>query len=214
MIKYLMLFLLFLLIGVGVTFGYSFWKKEKATVVTQVSPKEEPFFIKPPPKESRIGTVSTMSGQILWESRIATEPAKIKDLKQVQQAETLATGKDGYATVTFPDATTISISPESKIEFVQTLPVNFVFKQIKGEINYLKKGTIPFSVRSLHLLMTFSDGEYVIKTDSDTHTLVLTVKKGSVKAAYNNLQYETQSVEIKEGEKYIFDDDKRTGEIQ
>lgn len=214
MTKFLTLFFFFLLIGIGITFGYSFWKKEKATVVTPVFPKEERFSIEPPPKEARTGTVSTMSGQILWESRIATQPAEIKELKQVQQAETLETGKDGQVIVTFTDDASVTLSPDSKIEFLQTLPVNFVFRQSKGEINYIKKGTIPLTVRSLHLLMAFSDGEYVITTDAGKHTLELTVKKGLVKAAYNNLQYETQTVEIKEGEKYLFDDDTRTGEVQ
>lgn len=212
--KYLTLFFLFLIIGIGITLGYSFWKKEKAAVVTPVSPKEKRFSIEPPPKEARIGTVSAMSGQILWESRIATQPAEIKDLKQVQQAETLETGKDGKVVVAFTDVASVTLSPDSKIEFLQTLPVNFVFRQSKGEINYAKKGTIPLSIRSLHLLMSFSDGEYVINTDADKHSLELTIKKGSVKVAYNNLKYETQIVEIKEGEKYLFDDDKRIGETK
>lgn len=212
--KYLSLFLLFLFIGIGIALGYFFWKKEKATMVMPISPKEKRFSIEPPPKESRIGTVSSMSGQILWESRIATKPAEIKDLKQVQQGEKLTTGKDGQTVISFPDAASITLSPESEIEFIQTLPIHFVFKQTKGKINYLKKGTIPLSVRSLHLLMTFSDCEYVINTDAENHILTLTVKKGSVKAAYNNLQYETQTVVINEGEKYVFNDDKRTGKIK
>jgi len=214
MTKFLTIFFLFLLIGIGIALGYSFWKKQKVTVVIPVSPKEERFSIEPPPKESKTGTVSTMSGQILWESRIATAPAEIKELKQVQQGEVLETGKDGQTVVIFSDSVSITLSPESKIEFIQTLPVNFVFKQTKGEVSYLKKGIIPLSIRSLHLLMTFSDGEYVLNTDSDNHTLELTVKKGLVKAAYNTVLYETQGVEIKEGEKYIFNDDTRIGEIQ
>lgn len=212
--KYLSLFLFFLIIGIGVAFGYSFWKKGKAKVVIPVSQKEERFSIEPPPKQSKIGTVATMSGQILWQSRIATQPAEIKELKQVQQGETLVAGKNGQAVISFADSGLITLSPESEIEFVQTLPVNFVFRQKKGEINYLKKGTIPLSVRSLHLLMTFSDGEYLINTDADTHILELTVKKGSVKVVYNNLRYETQTVDINEGKKYNFEDDKRIGKIR
>lgn len=212
--KYLSLFLLFLLIGVGIVFGYSFWKKEKATVVTPVSPKEERFSIESPPKEARTGTVSTMSGQILWESRIATQPAEIRELKQVQQAETLETGKTGQAKVTFADASSVSLSPDSEIEFLQTLPVNFVFRQNKGEINYVKKGIIPLTVRSLHLLMAFSDGEYTLKTDRDTHKIELGIIDGSVKIAYNDINYNTQTLEVTKGQKYLFDDDSRTGEIQ
>jgi len=212
--KYLYLFLTFLLIGIGVAFGYSFWKKGKSTTITKISPTEEQFSIEPPPKQSMTGTVATMSGQILWQSRTATQPAEIKELKQVQQAELLATGKDSAISVIFKDAVTVNLSPQSEIEFIQTLPVNFVFRQNKGEINYLKKGTIPLSIRSLHLLMTLVDGEYSLNTDAENHTLELTVKKGFVRAAYNNLQYETQTVEINEGEKYIFDDDSRSGEIK
>jgi hypothetical protein len=214
MIKNLYLFFIFLFIGIGIAFGYSVWKKEKVTIVQKISPQEEKFSIESPPKQSQKGVVASMSGQILWQSRIAAEPAEIKDLKQVQQAELLATGKESNISINFKDVVTITLSSESEIEFVQTLPINFVFRQNKGEINYLKKGMIPLSIRSFHLLMTFSDGEYLLNTNFDDHTLELTVKKGLVKAAYNNIQYETQTADIKEGEKFIFEDDSRTGKIE
>lgn len=213
--KYLFIFLIFLFIGIGITFGFSVWKKEKAVVLTKITPPQENrFSIEPAPKQTLTGLVATMSGQILWQSRIATQPAERKDLKQIKQAELLVTGKESSASVIFKDAVTINLFSESEIEFVQTLPVNFVFRQNKGKINYVKKGSIPLSVRSLHLLMTFTDGEYFLNTDSENHTMELTVKKGLVKAAYNNLQFETQTIEIKEGEKFVFEDDSRTGEIK
>lgn len=213
MTKYLYLFVAFLLTGICIAFGYFFWKKEKATVVTKIVPMEERFSIEPPPKQSRKGTVVSASGQILWQSRIATIAAEIKDIKKIQQGELLGTGKESAVSVVFNDGANINLSSDSEIEFLQTLPVNFVFRQNKGEINYVKKGSIPLSIRSLHLLMTFTDGEYLLNTDVDKHRLELTVEKGLVKVAYNNLQYETQSAEINEGKKFVFNDDGRVGEI-
>jgi hypothetical protein len=214
MTKYLYIFLFSFIVGVGIAFGFSFWKKEKAVIVPKISPQEEKFSIDSPPKQSLKGIITSQSGQILWQSRVATEPAEINDLKQIQQAELLVTGKESNISINFKDAVAITLSSESEIEFLQTLPVNFVFRQNKGEINYVKKGSIPFSVRSMHLLMTFTDGEYLLNIDSENHTLELVVKKGLVKAAYNNIQYETQNIKIIEGEKFVFDDDSRTGEIK
>jgi len=211
--KYLNLFLLFIIIGIISSFGYSFWKNNKTNVITTIFPDEERFSIEPPPKQSKIGTVEKISGQIFWESRIATKPAEIKQIKKVQQGESLATGIDGQVTINFSESASLLLLPESDVEFVQTLPANFVFRHKKGEIKYIKNGSIPISIRALHLLVSINDGEITLDINPDTHIISLTVNKGSVKIAYNDLRYNTQTLEIKEGQKFIFSDDDREGMV-
>lgn len=214
MTKYLNLFLLFLLIGIIVIVGYSIWKKEKTVIIKNIIPQEKIFSIEPAPKQARVGTIATMTGQIFWQSRIATQSSEIKDLKQVQQAELLGTGKDSSVSALFNDAVSINLSSDSEIEFLQTLPLNFVFRQNKGTIIYEKIGTVPLSIRTLHLLISVLTGKISLATDMETHIVTLEVLEGSVKLGYNDVDYNTQTLELKKGERYIFEDDTREGIIE
>lgn len=208
---------LFILIGVIISFGYFIWQKEKTIVVNKIIPQkqEEQFSIDVPPKSSRVATVESISGEeIFFQSRIASTPARIKTIDHIQQAELLSLGKDTNASVLFKDAVSIDISPDSEIEFLRTLPSNFVFKQTKGTVIYQKLGIIPISIRSRFLLVSLVDGKISINTDIDTHVITLSVLEGSVKVAYNDINYKTQSLEIEKGDIFVFDDDRREGSVE
>lgn len=208
---------LFILIGVIISFGYFIWQKEKTIVVNKIIPQkqEEQFSIDVPPKQSKIAIVESISGdEIFFQSRIASAPAKIKTIEKIQQAELLSLGKESSASLLFKEALSIDMSQESEIEFLQTLPNNFVFKQTKGKIVYQKLGTIPISVRSRFLLVSLVEGKISINTDIDTHVITLTVLEGSVKIAYNDIDYKTQSLEIEKGDVFVFDDDRREGSVE
>lgn len=217
MAKYFGTVPLFILIGVIISFGYFIWKKEKTIVVNKIVPQkqEEQFSIDVPPKQSKVATVDSISGdEIFFQSRIASAPAKIKTIQKIQQAELLSLGKESSASLSFKDALSIDMSQESEIEFLQTLPNNFVFKQTKGKIVYQKLGIIPISIRSRFLLISLVDGKISVNTDIDTHTITLSVIEGSVKVAYNDIDYKTQSLEIKKGDTFVFDDDRREGSVE
>ena len=217
MTKYLNIFLLFILVGIVIYAGYFVWKKEGTEIkkITNiVVPQEKLFSIDPPPKQALVGNVTSTTGQIFWQSRTATQSAQVKDLKIVQQAELLGTGKDSSASLVFKDAVSINASSESQIEFLQTLPINFVFRQNNGAIIYEKNGTIPLSIRSLHLTMSVSNGKISLTTDMEKHIITLDVLDGSVKLGYNDVDYNTQTQVVDKGQRYIFDDDKREGTIE
>jgi hypothetical protein len=217
MTKYFSTIPLFILIGVIVAFGYSIWKKEKTIVVNKIIPQkqEEQFSIDVPPKQSKVGVVESISGnEILFQSRIASMPVKMTEIKQIQQAELLSLGKETSSKILFKDAVSIDMSQESEIEFLQTLPINFVFRQNKGKIIYEKLGSIPISIRSRFLLTSIIEGKTSIDTDIETHIITLTVLEGSVKVAYNDIDYKTQTQIIEKGKVFIFNDDLREGTLE
>jgi len=213
MIKYLKIFFVFLLIGILGFFLFYFIRKDKATISTDQIKRKKIFSISPAPKESIVGTIASASGQILWQSRVADEPEATKEIKKIRQAELLATGKDGQATVVFSDDLNIKLDKESEIEFLQTLPLNFVFRQNKGEILYEKTGDIPLSVRSFHLLISIENGIVLISTDEKNHEIIILAKSAKAKIAYNDINYQTQIIKLNEGEKFTFNDDSRIGDL-
>ncbi len=211
--KYLNIFLLFFLVGICVAIGYKVIHHTDLSVAKQNPPTGD-FSIIQPPKQSVKGQIASMSGDVNWESRTATQPATLLKPRPVQQGELLETGKDGKVTVVFPNAGTIHINQSSHLEFIQTLPVNFVFSQNKGLVDYEKKGNVPFSVRTFHLVVSLENGTYSVNTDADNDIVTIAVHAGSAKIAFNNTQYVTQIVNINEGEQYAFDDTLRQGTIE
>lgn len=212
--KYINLFLLFLILGIGLVVGNYIWKHEKSAVTSKIFPTEKQFSIDPPPSQARVGEIVSMSGEILWQSRVATESARIQKVQKLQQAELLATGKDGSASATFASAVDFQMGEAAEVEFLQTLPLNFVFRQNKGNILYEKTGDTPLSVKSLHLLTAVTKGKISINTDSEKHFIYLEIIEGAAKIAYNDIDYNTKTLELSKGDKLTYDDDKREIDIK
>ncbi|MDO8583236.1 MAG: hypothetical protein Q7R51_01790, partial [bacterium] len=131
----------------------------------------------------------------------------------IQQGEAIETKDDGKITVRFPDAYTIDIFPKSKLDFIQTLPSNFVISQEQGISEYTKTGATPLSIRSFHLLIQLNSGYIAITTDKDEKTVSVNVSSGSATLAYNDLQYISNVITIKAGKTFTFDDNTRTARI-
>ena len=199
-----------ILIGGIIAVGYFRFAVDKNPVLSPISQNTiDNFSIAHAPKESIIGNITAMTGDVFWESRVATQPAKIELPVSVKQGENLVTKDDGNATVVFAGIGSIELLPKTETDFVQTLPTNFVVDQKQGTADYTKNGTVPFSIRSLHLLTTIS-GKITLTIDEDELTVTITVKKGSATVAYNNLNYVSQLQRIEEGQKLVFDDNTRT----
>jgi len=201
-------------IGIITAFGYSYWKTNKIPTINKPKNKKLAFSIDAAPKNSIKGKIESLSGKVKWESRTATAPSEIIKSVIIQQGETLETGEDGNATIIFPEILTINLSSQSKLSITQTLPTNFVFDQSNGSITYEKNGQTPISIRSLHLLTAMNSGKIILTIDKETAEITISVKKGSATAAFNDLENLSNVVNIKEGEKFVFNDDTREASME
>lgn len=211
--KKLLIFLIFLFIGIVLGSSYYVWKSNQTNSDIERVKKEPRFSIEKAPKNSEKGTIQSMSGTIKWQSRIATEAAQIIQSVPLQQGEELMSGEDGNAVINYLTGLTISLSPNSHISVIQTLPTNFVFNQINGTIEYQKNNPIPLAIRSFHLLTQMDNGDVQIMTDEKTALVDITVKRGSVRIAFNDLQNVSNVISLYEGDAYLFDDEKRQGNV-
>jgi len=212
MTKNLILFVGFFFLGAAALGGYYWWQNHNLPikiVQTEQSSQVVNDFIEQAPKDSIRGQISTFSGEVKWQSRVATESTRLTETIQIQQGEKLSTGKDGKVTVVFGIFGSVEMSPKSEISVGQTLPVNFVFEQASGSARFVSAGQSPFSVRALHLLTTIASGSATIAVDEKNHVTSLNIGRGQVTIAYNDKQFVSQLLELKSGQEYEFDDDAR-----
>jgi hypothetical protein len=166
------------------------------------------FSLEKAPSQSLVGTITSMSGEVGHEGRLATESAKINSPVPIQQGESLSTGVDGSLILTFEKAVEINISSETSIGIIQTLPQNLVFSQTLGSAEYKKLTDIPVSVRSRHLLIK-NDGDVTVSINKLKPIVTVLVNSGSATFAYNNESNTSKVLEVKAGKTLIFNDDTR-----
>lgn len=212
MFKKILLFTTAFVIGLGVVFIYyqivSF-PYLNIKIPTLSSVLQNSFFsLVKAPSKSLIGDVTTLSGDVGWQSRIATDSAKIFSPIQIQQGEEISTGLDGSAGITFPGSAEINIFPDSKISFAQTLPANIVIAHLKGAVEYKKLGEVPLTIRAMHLLID-GEGSFKVLTDDKTSSVEVAVETGSVTIAYNDINNLSKVVKISEGKILLFNDKTR-----
>lgn len=210
------LFIIFFIIGVAGGVGFKLWRNNKPTnTIKSVAKQQEPQLdLKQAPKESIRGVIESMTGEIKWQSRIATEASNLTKPVPIQQGETLQSEDDGKISIAYENSGSFTLSPNSKIEIIQTLPVNFVFDQKKGTITYEGNQKTPFSIRSFHLITKINEGTIEINVDDIKHIIEINVINGSATLGYNNLDYESKVIMLEKDQKFIFDDDNRVGEIE
>ncbi len=210
--KNLALFILFLFIGAASVFTY--FKLSSQTPSSPSRPSSTTPYIKPnefsienAPTQSIKGMIQTLTGDVEWEGRVATQAAKINSPQTIQQGESISTKEDGKINLIFPTAVNLSIFPNTDLAIVQTLPVNIVFSQAKGIVDYISLSSVPVSVRSHSLLIQLNEGEMVLTVSDTTPFITLDIKKGSATIAYNDSQNISQVVKVKEGKRFVFNDD-------
>lgn len=212
--KRLLIFLIFLFIGIALGSICYVWKSNQTNSDIERIKKEPRFSIEKAPKNSGKGTIQSMSGTIKWQSRIATEASQITKPIPIQQGEELISGENGIAVISYLTGLTISLSPNSHISSIQTLPTNFVFNQINGTIEYQKNNPTPLAIRSLHLLTQIDNGYIQIVVDEKTARVEIAVKQGSARIAFNDLKNLSNVLSLQQGDLYKFDDEKRQGNIE
>jgi len=161
------------------------------------------------PSLSVIGSIKEMSGEVKWQSRIATQSSEIKNPITLQQGEEIETGETGSLTVEFPNEAVIRIMPKTQINFVQTLPVNFVTSVVNGGATFTKTANTPVSIRAMHLLIKQNSGDLSIGVDTENSLVNINILKGSVTIAYNDLNLISHVTNIDAGKRITFNDSSR-----
>lgn len=204
-------------IGVICAYFFIFWqnKKEHAKIVSflpeKITPAKSAFSLENAPTESLKATISTMSGEILWQSRTATRSETLlsKDLL-IQQGERLIASESGSLTLNFDLAGELMLFPDSEIEIVQTLPVNLVFKQTQGVVDYESKANT-FAVLVNRLLVSFSNAAANVSVNDINGVITVKVYRGQVTAAYNDQDFISQKIILSQNESFVFDNEKKQG---
>lgn len=172
---------------------------------------DDQFLIANAPSNSLKGTIESFSGDVQWESRTATQPAKLSNPIIIQQGEKVITGKNGKIALIFPEIENINLHPDSDLSIVQTLPSHFVFEQTGGVVDYSNTQNTSLSIRTLHMLITATQATITIAIDKDTHDIVLSLNKGSAILAFNNKENISTVIHLSTGDQYLYNDDDREG---
>jgi hypothetical protein len=162
------------------------------------------FSLDTPPSQSLQGAITSLSGEVEWQSRVATEPAKITKPRQVQQGEGVKTLESGQAMIVFPDIAGIAVYPKTEINIIQTLPSNILIGQNNGAADYKKLNGNHLSVRSQNLLVKINQGEIMISVDENKPYITVNVITGSVTVVYNDINFITKLVDVSPGESLLF----------
>ena len=214
--KHFFIFALFFLVGVLGIITYGILQKNPGKPVTSIiqTVAKPNFDIAVAPSESIRGSIKQMTGDVFWQSRTATESSQIPfDFAQghgLQQGEEIQTKENGNLTIEFPNVTNVVIAPKTQIDFVQTLPTEFVMSIASGSANFKKLSETPVGIRSYHLLVRQNSGEIGINVDTEKGFTNLNIISGSVTVAYNDLNLDSHVVDFQAGKKVSFNDGTRT----
>ncbi len=162
------------------------------------------FSIDSPPSESLIGSIATLSGVVLWESRSATKPLRIHSVQKLQQGESVLTST-GSATLVFPGIVQLTLAHDTGINIIQTLPASFVLQQTKGEAVFtISSGKIPVALRALDLLISTNSATLSVRVDANRAEVAILVEKGNPTIAYEDTNFVTQILTLSRGQTFYF----------
>jgi len=207
------LFIICFLVGIGIVFGYSKFKTNNNLQQKIVVNKQTPtltFSIEKPPSESLKGSITSRTGILFWESRIATEPGELKNDVQIEQGEELITKDKSSAIMNFDHVGTFTLSENSDLSFIQTLPIDFVVEQKTGTIKYEVNGETPLSIRIKNALITKTSGIIQITITDEDPIITISTIQGTAQIGFNDLDYVSQVFTLREGQIYEYNNDERT----
>lgn len=209
--KSALLFIFFLFIGFTITFFLVNKKSSQEIVKPKVTISSEisKFSLERAPSTSLHGEITMLSGDVMWQSRIATEASAITLKQKIQQGESLETGKTGEVSVAFPNML-FEISTDTKLNVIQALPASIVLEQPTGKIKYQTTSSTPLGIRISPVLIESKKGNFTISIDGDDGTVTLYVENGLVTAAYNDSDNISTLQKITEDEVFTFDPSTRT----
>lgn len=209
---YGLLFLLGCIIAIGISFVRNSSHVEPV-VITFVDDayQQTKFSLEQAPLQSLRGTITDLSGDIWWESRVATEPSQLTEKSmQIQQGEVISASSSGTLSVSFGQAGSVSLQKQSTVEVIQTLPTNLVFTQPMGDVTYLSNSS-PISVRSLNMIVHIDNGTMTVHVDANTGDITVKTVSGSATIAYNSPTFISKVWHIDQGEIFTYYSDERKG---
>lgn len=222
--KQIILFIIPLLITAAAVVGYFKLTQKISTISLPNIPsvsfsdlvKFSRFSLEKAPSQTLVGSVTSMTGDIEYTSRLATEAAKIVSPIPIQQGESLSTGVDGSLVLTFEKAVEVDMSSDTSVGIVQTLPADIVFSQNRGTAQYKrslasdakKLKDLPVTIRSFHLLIE-NNGDITVSVDKERPIVTVFVSSGSATFAYNNINNISKVVTVESGKSLTFNDGTR-----
>jgi len=213
MIKNIFLFIFSLfLASLLIIFGY-LWLAPRNTKFLQPFFPKTLFSLENAPSNTLFGKTASASGEVFWQSRVATYATRINSPIKIQQGEEIDTYNNGKIFINFSSVGTISVFSDTQINFIQTLPANFVIEQKKGSVNYEKTGNVPMSVRGLDLLININSGKNTVFVDAKTAKIIVIVQTGSVTLTFNDTGNKTNILTVESGREYIFNNDTKIGTV-
>jgi hypothetical protein len=214
MLKNIFLLIVSVILGSLIIIGGFLWISPRNTQVIKIILPKSLFSLETAPTNSLVGQVASLSGKVAWQSRVAPIAILINSPIKLQQGEEIDTYDNGSANINFTAFGTIFLSPNTQVNFIQTLPENFVVNQKQGTAIYTKTGENPSSVIALDLLININSGESKILVDKDTAKITITVETGSLTVAFNDTDNNTNVITLNSGDEYIFNDNTRLGVIK
>lgn len=206
-----LLFLLFCVVGL-VLAHFLFQFKSGAIEKNKEILQKEIFSIEDAPSETLRGEITTLSGEVFWQSRIATQAAPLKKPRTIQQGEELRTGKDGTVSLSFANGPTLTLFPNTHINVIQTLPNSIVLLQDEGSVTYQIAKSV--SVLNLDLLTVMKEGEMTITIGPEGEDVQTKILKGQATIAHNDAEKVTTVTPISAGQTFIFDQVASVGRVQ
>lgn len=191
---------------------FRLWQVKDAEHIS-FAPQQSSFVLKPP-SDALKGKFLLINGSVKKEPRDDKEEFKEVNVgEEILQGEKIATGKKSQATVEFPNFVKVNLVSNTEIGFINLIPANFLLSQPLGSATYeLLQNNVPFSVRSLHVLLTVSSGKSEVAISDETITVK--VLSGTAKLALVDLENKTHIWEIKGGQKALVNDTERRVEIK
>lgn len=209
------IFVIFLIVGFISTF-FLINKKTSQEVTkpkVKVSQSVSKFSLEKAPSTALHGDITLLTGDVKWQSRVATEASSITIKQRVQQGESLETGPTGTASLAFPSML-FTLSPDTKLNIIQSLPTSIVLEQPKGEIAYQTTSSTLLGIRISPLLIESEGGEFLIYIDEDDGIVTISVKSGVVTTAYNDSDAFSNVEKIEKGQVMTFNPSTRTSTIK
>ena len=208
----------FFLLGLILIGSYSLFTKNlfiESRVLKTPLGRLSNFSLSKAPGSSIRGTIASLSGTVLWESRTATHSSPLFAPREIQQGESIETKDNSEASLQIPRIGNMKLMSDTSLSIVQTLPSNSLIEQKQGNAVYTKAGQGNLSIRCMGLLLKILSGSVTISVDSYTSTVTIATRSdGTVLAAYNDADYVSKMVTIPNDSSITYDDITRTTTLE
>ncbi|HWY79850.1 MAG TPA: hypothetical protein VNW29_05845 [Candidatus Sulfotelmatobacter sp.] len=212
--KQLLVILLFFLVGLALAQGITYFNQQQNRVLSSKHSNATGFSLGNAPSESLQGKVASLSGTVNWLSRVAIKTAPLIISQSLQQGEEVSTDTNGKVAIQIKNIVYLSMAPNSHINFIQLLPINFVIMQESGSVTYQDSGSGVLSIRTFDLVTVVNKGVITIAINKDSNSVTVTALRGTIQEGYVDSQNMSTVINITAGQKFIFDITNKQGTVQ